>query len=185
MGVGRAFDPRVPRRTARKTSTRDVLDTIFYVLRIGCPWRELPKKFSPKSTTVSEVRFDGQNSKGTPECGPAVLSSTSPAERFCLIVDRLLLRPRLCASTPLLAYSEPSPTQGHGFGRGKVCLDRHTASRLLGEGRISNSFRRIFRAGLSTSVRSNAYAQSLEEHRTRQGAASTALLTRRFPVLRS
>ena len=34
----------------RKTSMRDVLDAIFYVLRTGCQWRFLPKDFPPKST---------------------------------------------------------------------------------------------------------------------------------------
>ena len=34
----------------RKTSMRDVLDAIFYLLRTGCQWRFLPKDFPPKST---------------------------------------------------------------------------------------------------------------------------------------
>src|SRR5712692_8512435 len=34
----------------RKTSLRDVLDAIFYILRTGCQWRFLPKDFPPKST---------------------------------------------------------------------------------------------------------------------------------------
>ena len=34
----------------RKTSMRDVLDAIFYILRTGCQWRYLPADFPPKST---------------------------------------------------------------------------------------------------------------------------------------
>jgi len=34
----------------RKTSMRDVLDAIFYLLRTGCQWRFLPKNFPAKST---------------------------------------------------------------------------------------------------------------------------------------
>jgi putative transposase len=34
--------PVYPGGRPRKTSTRDVLDAIFYVLRTGCPWRFLP-----------------------------------------------------------------------------------------------------------------------------------------------
>lgn len=46
----------------RKTSTRVVLDAIFYVLRTGCQWRFLPKDFPPKSTVwryFDEWRQDG------------------------------------------------------------------------------------------------------------------------------
>jgi putative transposase len=33
-----------------KTSMRDVLDAILYILRTGCQWRYLPKDFPPRST---------------------------------------------------------------------------------------------------------------------------------------
>src|SRR5947209_14068082 len=42
--------PEYPGGRPRKTSMRDVLDAIFYVLRTGCQWRYLPKDFPPKST---------------------------------------------------------------------------------------------------------------------------------------
>lgn len=45
--------PLIPSSTGgrpRKTSIRDVIDAIFYVLRTGCQWRFLPKDFPPKST---------------------------------------------------------------------------------------------------------------------------------------
>jgi len=54
--------PVYPGGRPRKTSTRDVLDAIFYVLRTGCPWRFLPKDFPPKSTTwryFNEWRHNG------------------------------------------------------------------------------------------------------------------------------
>jgi transposase len=54
--------PVYPGGRRRKTSTRDVLDGIFYVLRTGCPWRFLPKEFPPKSTTwryFDEWRHNG------------------------------------------------------------------------------------------------------------------------------
>src|ERR1700678_2992366 len=34
----------------RKTSLRDVVDAVFYLVRTGCQWRFLPKDFPPKST---------------------------------------------------------------------------------------------------------------------------------------
>src|SRR5436190_18867231 len=54
--------PVYPGGRPRKTSTRDVLDAIFYLLRTGCPWRYLPKEFPPKSTTwryFNEWRHNG------------------------------------------------------------------------------------------------------------------------------
>jgi putative transposase len=46
----------------RKSSMRDVVDAIFYVLRTGCQWRFLPKDFPPKSTVwgyFDEWRYNG------------------------------------------------------------------------------------------------------------------------------
>jgi putative transposase len=46
----------------RKTSLRDVVDAIFYLLRTGCQWRYLPNDFPPKSTVwgyFDRWRHDG------------------------------------------------------------------------------------------------------------------------------
>jgi len=46
----------------RKTSMRDVVDAIFYLVRTGCQWRYLPKDFPPKSTVwryFDEWRHNG------------------------------------------------------------------------------------------------------------------------------
>ncbi|VTR94214.1 transposase : Transposase OS=Blastopirellula marina DSM 3645 GN=DSM3645_28117 PE=4 SV=1: DUF4096: DDE_Tnp_1 [Gemmata massiliana] len=54
--------PVYPGGRPRTTSTRDVLDGVFYLLRTGCPWRFLPKEFPPKSTTwryFDEWRHNG------------------------------------------------------------------------------------------------------------------------------
>jgi len=54
--------PVYPGGRPRKTSTRDVLDAVFYVLRTGCQWRYLPKDFPPKSTVwryFDEWRHNG------------------------------------------------------------------------------------------------------------------------------
>jgi putative transposase len=42
--------PVYPGGRPRKTSLRDVVDAIFYLVRTGCQWRFLPKDFPPKST---------------------------------------------------------------------------------------------------------------------------------------
>src|SRR6476659_951500 len=54
--------PVYPGGRPRKTSTRDVLDAVFYVLRTGCQWRYLPTDFPPKSTAwryFDEWRHNG------------------------------------------------------------------------------------------------------------------------------
>ena len=54
--------PVYPGGRPRKTSTRDVLDAVFYVLRTGCQWRYLPTDFPPKSTVwryFDEWRHNG------------------------------------------------------------------------------------------------------------------------------
>ncbi len=42
--------PVYPGGRPRKADPRDVVDTIFYLLRTGCSWRDLSKDFPPTST---------------------------------------------------------------------------------------------------------------------------------------
>ena len=54
--------PVYPGGRPRKTSMRDVLGAISYVLRTGCQWRYLPKGFPPRSTVwgyCDEWRHNG------------------------------------------------------------------------------------------------------------------------------
>src|SRR5580704_10731177 len=56
------FIPVYPGGRPRKTSMRDVVDAILYILRTGCQWRYLPKDFPPKSTVwgyFNEWRHNG------------------------------------------------------------------------------------------------------------------------------
>jgi transposase len=57
--------PVYPGGRPRKTSMREVLDAVFYVLRTGCQWRFLPKDFPPKSTVWGY--FDTWRHDGTLE----------------------------------------------------------------------------------------------------------------------
>jgi putative transposase len=59
------FIPVYPGGRPRKTSMRDVVDAIFYVLRTGCQWRYLPNDFPPKSTVWGY--FDEWRHNGTLE----------------------------------------------------------------------------------------------------------------------
>jgi putative transposase len=56
------FIPVYPGGRPRRTSIRDVVDAIFYLVRTGCQWRFLPKDFPPKSTVwgyFDEWRHNG------------------------------------------------------------------------------------------------------------------------------
>ena len=57
--------PVYPGGRPRKTSMRDVMDAIFYIVRTGCQWRFLPKDFPPKSTVWGY--FDEWRHNGTLE----------------------------------------------------------------------------------------------------------------------
>jgi putative transposase len=51
--------PLLPRRRKgpgrpRQVPRRDLLDAIFYLLRTGCPWRQLPHDFPPWGTVASQ-----------------------------------------------------------------------------------------------------------------------------------
>src|SRR6516225_6242926 len=59
------FIPVYPGGRPRKTSMRDVLDAVLYLLRTGCQWRYLPKDFPPRSTVWGY--FDEWRHNGTRE----------------------------------------------------------------------------------------------------------------------
>jgi transposase len=46
------IEPLLPQglRGARRSDDRRVLNGIFYVLRTGCPWRDLPERYGPYTT---------------------------------------------------------------------------------------------------------------------------------------
>lgn len=60
------IEPHLPKAPTggrpRKTSLRDALNAIFYILRTGCQWRYLPNDFPPRSTVwrfFDQWRKDG------------------------------------------------------------------------------------------------------------------------------
>jgi len=57
-----------PKRRGRRRRIRfrSVIDAIFYLLRTGCQWRQLPRQFPPWSTVYWHFRsWDGQSVKTT------------------------------------------------------------------------------------------------------------------------
>jgi putative transposase len=57
--------PVYPGGRPRKTDPRDVVDAVFYIVRTGCQWRDLPKDFPPKSAVWRY--FDQWRHNGTPD----------------------------------------------------------------------------------------------------------------------
>src|SRR5919112_1490843 len=60
--------PNKPRGVGR-VDDRRVLNGIFYVLRAGAPWRDLPERYGPYTTVYN--RFD--RSVGAPDLGEVLL----------------------------------------------------------------------------------------------------------------
>ncbi len=52
----RFLPSRSPQGRLRRHALRTVLDAIFYVLRMGCPWRYLPSNFLPWQTVYYDFR---------------------------------------------------------------------------------------------------------------------------------
>jgi transposase len=62
-GEWRLLEPLIPkaRKSARK-GDRKVLNAIFYVLRTGMPWRDLPERYGPYTTAYN--RFNRWSRRG-------------------------------------------------------------------------------------------------------------------------
>src|SRR5215469_15760039 len=54
--VQRYLPPLLRRGRPRTYPLRRILDAIFYVLRTGCPWRDLPTNFPPWQTVFHHFR---------------------------------------------------------------------------------------------------------------------------------
>jgi transposase len=56
------IEPLLPTglRGARRTDDRRILNGIFYVLRAGCPWRDLPERYGPYTTCYNRYNRWGQ-----------------------------------------------------------------------------------------------------------------------------
>jgi len=57
-----AIQPLLPKKgrgPARKDDRR-ILDGIFYILRTGAPWRDLPARYGPRTTVYNRMRWDAR-----------------------------------------------------------------------------------------------------------------------------
>jgi putative transposase len=98
--------PVYPGGRPRTTSTRDVLDAVFYLLRTGCQWRYLPADFPPRSTVWRY--FDEWRHNGT-------LEAIHDALRRKVRTKEKPYRPRTTASVD----SQSVDTTSGGEARGR------------------------------------------------------------------
>jgi transposase len=110
-----------PARTGRpRRDRREILDGIFWILRTGAPWRDLPGEFGPWAT-VRDL-FDTWNDDGTLE---AILSRLRAAGIDAGLVDRELwcvagtvVRAARCAAGGGKG-DDPDEPADHALGRSR------------------------------------------------------------------
>ena len=71
-------------RDVKRVDDRRVINGIFYALRVGCPWRDLPDQYGPYTTVYN--RFNRWSQAG--------------------IWDKIMMR--LCAGSCWISYSRGS-----------------------------------------------------------------------------
>jgi transposase len=120
MGArSRLFPP--PARTGRpRRERREILDAIFWILRTGAPWRDLPGEFGPWATAWD--LFDTWNGDGTLE---AVLRRLRAAgidaglvDRELWCVDGTVIRAARCAAGGGKG-DDPDEPADHALGRSR------------------------------------------------------------------
>lgn len=78
----------VVRRGRSRGDDRRVLDAIFYVLRAGCPWRDLPPRYGPRTTAYN--RFNRWAKAGVWARIFAALAERSPSS--LRLIDASVIR---------------------------------------------------------------------------------------------
>jgi transposase len=110
-----------PARTGRPPrDRREIMDAIFWILRTGAPWRDLPEEFGPWATTWD--LFDKWNDDGTLD---AILSRLRAApidagevddDLWC--VDGSVVRAARCAAGGA-KRKDPDEPADHALGRSR------------------------------------------------------------------
>ena len=99
------IEPLLPTglRGARRTDDRWILNGIFYVLRAGCPWRDLPERYGPYTTCYN--RYNRWSKRGI----------------WKTIFDKLAQRSKnslhMIDSTIVRAYRAATGAKGGGWRR--------------------------------------------------------------------
>ena len=86
-----------PKPTGRpRRDRRQVIDAIFWILRTGSPWRDVPKEFGPWATAWD--LFDTWNADGTLEAILNRLRSAVDIDQQLWCIDGTIVRAHKCAS---------------------------------------------------------------------------------------
>ena len=58
--MGAFGEPLLPKaRKSARVDDRKIMNAIFYVLRTGMPWRDLPERYGPYTTVYNRFKLDG------------------------------------------------------------------------------------------------------------------------------
>ncbi|MGH8679174.1 MAG: SsrA-binding protein, partial [Burkholderiales bacterium] len=61
------LEPLIPMaRRSRRVDDRRIMNGIFFVLRTGVPWRDLPERYGPYTTAYN--RFNRWSARGIAKC---------------------------------------------------------------------------------------------------------------------
>ena len=89
------IEPLLPQglRGARRTDDRRVMNGIFYVLRAGCPWRDLPARYGPYTTCYN--RYNRWTKRGV---WKQIFDTLARQSKHSLhMIDSTIVRAHHCA----------------------------------------------------------------------------------------
>ena len=109
------LEPLMPKsRKSARADDRKIMNAIFYVLRTGLPWRDLPKRYGPYTTVYN--RFNRWSGRGIWKRIFDTLASKSRDSLY--LIDGVIVKPH-CAA--------------RGAKGGAKIGDRHRSRRALHE----------------------------------------------------
>jgi transposase len=105
------LEPLMPKsRNSARVDDRKIMNAIFYVLRIGMPWRDLPERYGPYATAYN--RFNRWSRRGV---WKQIFDQVAARSRVSLyFIDSTIVKAHRCA--------------GGGKG-GEKSADRHQSRR--------------------------------------------------------
>jgi len=84
------FEPFVRSRTGRPAEHRRTLDGIFWIMRTGAPWRDLPQEFGPWNSVYQQFRR--WSVSGLWELLLETLASSGAAPKTIQMIDSTVIR---------------------------------------------------------------------------------------------
>ena len=89
------LEPLLPRsRKSARVDHRKIMNAIFYVLRTGMPWRDLPVRYGPYTTAYN--RFNRWSRRGIWKCIFDQLASKSRDSLY--LIDSTIVKAHRAAS---------------------------------------------------------------------------------------